>query len=102
MILPVAGVKAMNSDLSGIAVGDWADLLAEPDNPYDRNAIAVWLHGRRVGYLQREWARSHRADEWEARVAEVLLFEGTPAGLRLDVQRDSTGATIDRLFGSQP
>jgi len=28
-------------------------LLAEPDNPYDANAVSVWIEGFRVGYLPR-------------------------------------------------
>jgi hypothetical protein len=34
-----------------------AVLAAEPDNLYDTNAIAVWVHGLKVGYLSREDAR---------------------------------------------
>lgn len=30
-----------------------AALVPEPDNPYDRNAVAVWIEGRKVGHLSR-------------------------------------------------
>jgi hypothetical protein len=33
-----------------------ADLICEPENPYDHNAVAVWIHGHRVGYLSRDAA----------------------------------------------
>jgi hypothetical protein len=32
----------------------WASLIREPDNPYDRNAVAVYIDGRKVGYLSRD------------------------------------------------
>jgi hypothetical protein len=31
----------------------WAYLIPEPDNPYDRNAVAVYIDGQTVGYLGR-------------------------------------------------
>src|SRR5262245_12302954 len=31
-----------------------AVLAAEPDNPYDSNAISIWIDGNKVGYLCRE------------------------------------------------
>jgi HIRAN domain len=38
----------------------YAVLVAEPDNPYDANAISVWVKGLKVGYLSREDARRYR------------------------------------------
>jgi hypothetical protein len=38
----------------------YAVLEAEPDNPYDANAVAVWIQGLKVGYLSREDARRYR------------------------------------------
>jgi hypothetical protein len=37
-----------------------AVLAAEPDNPYDANAISVWVQGLKVGYLSRDDARRLR------------------------------------------
>jgi hypothetical protein len=37
-----------------------AVLVAETDNPYDANAISVWIDGQRVGYLAREDAEAYR------------------------------------------
>lgn len=37
-----------------------AVLLAEPDNPYDPNAITVLIDGAKVGYLCREDAKAYR------------------------------------------
>lgn len=89
MIVPVAGVAAMGSDLTGIEIGDPAVLVAEPDNPYDSSAIAVWVRGRHVGYLQRELAarlaRLAGDPPANATVAQVLFHDGRPSGLRLEL-----------------
>ena len=37
-----------------------AVLAAEPDNPYDASAVAVWIQGLKVGYLSREDAQRYR------------------------------------------
>jgi len=37
-----------------------AVLVAEDDNPHDRDAVAVWVDGLKVGYLSREDARRYR------------------------------------------
>jgi hypothetical protein len=37
-----------------------AVLAAEPDNPYDTNAISVWVQGLKVGYLARDDAKRLR------------------------------------------
>jgi hypothetical protein len=38
----------------------FAVLAAEPDNPYDTNAVTVWIQGLKVGYLSREDAQRYR------------------------------------------
>jgi hypothetical protein len=38
----------------------YAVLVAETDNPYDANAVSVWVKGLKVGYLSREDARRYR------------------------------------------
>lgn len=94
MILFVAGTAAMGIDLSGIAVGDPVSLVAEPDNQYDPHAIKVIHGGRHVGYLQRAFAATHRAKDYQATVSAVLPHPvtGKPAGLRLNVERVPTHA----------
>jgi hypothetical protein len=37
-----------------------AVLAAEPENPYDASAVAVWIQGLKVGYLSREDAQRYR------------------------------------------
>src|SRR5215469_7732564 len=38
----------------------YAVLVAEDDNPYDPNAVAVWINGLKVGHLSRENAQRYR------------------------------------------
>jgi HIRAN domain-containing protein len=38
----------------------YAVLVAEDDNPYDRDAVAVWINGLKVGHLSRENAHRYR------------------------------------------
>lgn len=58
----VVGESHYQADLEAIAGGKWEDpcdmevtayLIREPDNPYDRNAIAVYIQGHKVGYIGR-------------------------------------------------
>ncbi len=37
-----------------------AVLVAETDNPYDSNAVSLWVSGLKVGYLSRDDARRYR------------------------------------------
>jgi hypothetical protein len=43
-----------------VRVDLYAVLVAEPDNPYDANAVSVWVQGLKVGYLSRDDARRYR------------------------------------------
>jgi hypothetical protein len=38
----------------------YAVLVAEADNPYDPNAVSVWVQGLKAGYLSRDYARRYR------------------------------------------
>jgi hypothetical protein len=40
--------------VEGIRAITWATLIAEHDNPYDANAVGVFIDGRKVGHLARE------------------------------------------------
>jgi tetratricopeptide (TPR) repeat protein len=65
-----------------------AVVATEPDNPYDPNAISVWIDGRKVGYFCREDAQAYRAgliklyEENRAHVALNGVVTG--GGLRED------------------
>lgn len=44
-----AGVSKTHMD--GLKVGTRAVLLREPDNEHDKNAVAIYVDGTRVGYV---------------------------------------------------
>lgn len=55
--LPVVGAYHQTGvDWSKLREGDKLDLVPEPDNPADPCAVAVQVHGYRIGYLPREHA----------------------------------------------
>jgi hypothetical protein len=91
----VAGVKAMDVDLTRIKEDYEVELRPEPSNLYDRNAIQIvaWYgkvkaqDGHVLGYVPRVWAQVLKASDWTATVAFVCQFQGQPAGLRLNLDR---------------
>ena len=58
--LPVRGLKHYRADeLSDIMnLGDPLTLQREPDNPYDKNAIIVFWHQNKIGYIP-----AHKAEQ---------------------------------------
>jgi|GEM_PF-2989618 len=53
----VVGIKFHRGHIDGIAQGDGVELVREPNNAYDPNAIQVKLQtGETLGYLTREFA----------------------------------------------
>jgi hypothetical protein len=54
----VVGGRGSPSDR--VRVDIYAVLVAETDNPYDANAVSVWVQGLKVGYLSRDDARRYR------------------------------------------
>ena len=54
-----------------------AVLTAEPDNPYDSNAVAVSIDGRKVGYLSRE-----DAEQYQPGLLALQRRYGRPVALR--------------------
>ncbi|MGH2941032.1 MAG: hypothetical protein ACRDPE_23270 [Solirubrobacterales bacterium] len=50
-----------------------AILIAEPDNPYDSNAVRVEVEGRQVAHLSRADAVAYRAAVQEAAASGVLI-----------------------------
>jgi hypothetical protein len=66
----------------------YAVLVAEDDNPYDPDAVAVWINGLKVGHLSRENARIYRPGllaQQEARGMPIALAGViTGGGIRSD------------------
>ena len=50
---------AVRSPLQGAATRATAELVPEPENPFDKNAVAVRIQGDTVGYLQRSDAEKY-------------------------------------------
>ena len=75
---PLAGSQyyAVDQFWSEIKVGDALELIREPDNKHDRNAIRVEWHGHKLGYLPRKENRVVAAamdagDRLSARVSSM-------------------------------
>jgi HIRAN domain len=86
-VIKVAGVSyrldALQDD--AFAPGRRLELLPEPDNEHDPNAVAIWDAERRLqaGYVPAETAAGLDAPAWQA-VSLLEFFEdGKRAGLRV-------------------
>lgn len=49
----IVGMNHTKSEefVGALAGGETAVLIREPQNKFDTNAVAVWISGRRVGYI---------------------------------------------------
>jgi hypothetical protein len=69
--------------------GDRLELVREPDNPYDPNAVRIEWQGRTLGYLPRRdnQAVARQLDRGAALAASVArLVENRNRSVRLDVE----------------
>ncbi len=74
---PLAGFRYYEAPqlVGDIVPGELLQLVREPDNPYDANAVRVAWRGRKLGYVPRRqnaalaWAMD-RGEAFDARVAE--------------------------------
>jgi hypothetical protein len=69
-IVEVVGTATYQEALATVAdappdaslhVEKWAHLIPEPENPWDRNAVAVYVEGRKAGYVPREHTAAYAA-----------------------------------------
>lgn len=93
-LLEVVGESNYQSDIQRALEFGGEDTVAllvpEPDNPYDPNAVAVYVCGLKVGYL----ARSHAACYQQGLMA-VQSREGKPVACRAEiVGRDIYGVKV--------
>jgi HIRAN domain-containing protein len=86
-VIKVAGASyrldALQDD--AFAPGSRLELVPEPDNEHDPNAVGIWDAKRRLqaGYVPAETAAGLDAGEWQA-VSLLEFFEGDKrAGLRV-------------------
>ena len=72
---PLAGSQyyAVGEQWREMRVGDHLDLIREPDNRHDRNAIRVEWRGHKLGYVPRAENRAVAAamDQGDALVARI-------------------------------
>jgi HIRAN domain-containing protein len=75
-------VSGRGSSDDRVRVEVCAVLAAEPDNPYDANAISVWVQGLKVGYLSRDDARRLRPGllALERKHGMPIAFSGVISG----------------------
>ena len=75
---PLAGFRYAEASQvwSELRLGDPLDLVREPDNPHDRNAVRVDWRGRKLGYVPRAenealaWAMN-RGERVTARISRL-------------------------------
>jgi hypothetical protein len=66
LVIEVAGFRHQDGISSDeIYVGDAVSLKAEPDNPHDKQAIAVFHSGKKIGYVPRVQAPAFHS--WQRR-----------------------------------
>jgi hypothetical protein len=86
-VVKVAGVSYRLDALQdeGFAAGRRLQLVPEPDNEHDLNAIGVWDADRRVqaGYVPADIARELRSEEWQAVSLWEFVEGDRRAGLRV-------------------
>jgi hypothetical protein len=90
LTLTVRGIQAGGYDISHCLDGDPVELVPEPNNEFDRNAIRVdAVTGETLGYLPADYAAVMESREWSASILVVVLHPvtGAPAGLRLALKR---------------
>jgi hypothetical protein len=76
--------------VEGIRAIMWATLVAEHDNPYDSNAVGVFIGGRKVGHLRREDAAAF----WP--LVERIQVAGRVAYCRADIYGGWNTSPSDR------
>ncbi len=89
---PLAGFQyhAGKSLWSRMQVGDALELIREPDNPFDGNAVRVEWQGRKIGYVPRrenaDVARfMDRGQRLEARITRLAEVRDPWARVRFEI-----------------
>jgi hypothetical protein len=73
-----------------LKVGDRLDLVREPDNPHDRNAVRVDWRGRKLGYVPRAenaalaWAMD-RGERLGARISRLQAHRNPRQRIEFEV-----------------
>jgi len=89
---PLAGFRyyAAAQVWEDLRVGDRLELLREPDNPHDANAIAVAWRGRKLGYVPRRenaalaWGLD-RGERVQARISRLAPHPNPARRIEIEV-----------------
>jgi hypothetical protein len=83
LVFEVAGHRHHAQHRDVLRVGQALDVVAEPGNPYDTNAVRIEANGSLLGYVNRlqaqaigRWLVSRSVTAW------LLRLNGTPASPR--------------------
>lgn len=69
----VAGESFRQAAVRKCRIGDCVDFELEPDNPFDPDAVAVYVRGEQIGYLPRDgWVTRVLIDQDGSVTATVL------------------------------
>ena len=82
-------IVAMNylqteSFVAALAVGTAVTLVREPINQFDKNAIAVWVNGQKVGFLPKKQNAAlaqfidQTGQDWQNPDAATMAMDETP------------------------
>ena len=100
---PLAGFRHYEAPAvwRDVSTGDRLELVREPDNPYDRNAVRVVWRGRTLGYLARRdneaVARQlDRGAPLQANVARLVENRNRSVRLEVEVVAALEGVTRDQ------
>jgi hypothetical protein len=89
---PLAGFRYGEAGLvwSELRLGDRLDLVREPENPHDRNAVRVEWRGRKLGYVPRAenealaWAMD-RGETVTARISRLQAHRNPRLRIEFEV-----------------
>lgn len=86
--------------LSELKIGDELDMVLEPDNPYDSNAVALYFKDVMLGYIPRDRNQTiaqltyfGHTDVFDARVVNIKLdapsYEQVEVGIYIRDKREA-------------
>jgi len=79
LVLEVAGHRHYRADCLDLEPGQRVDVVAEPDNPHDADAVRFDVGGKKIGHVSRfqartvgAWLKSRKVEGW------LIRLNGTP------------------------
>lgn len=89
---PLAGFRyhAATEAWSELRLGDALELIREPDNPFDANAVSVSWRGRKLGYVPRRenaalaWGLD-RGERLQARISRLVQHPNPARRIEFEV-----------------